>query len=51
MTGVIIGILLGAIIFAYTAYIVYKKIMDMKAGKSCCGGCSSCASKDKCSIK
>ncbi len=45
------GIVLGAVIIAYTGFVIYKKTKDMKAGKSCCGGCTSCSSKEKCSIK
>lgn len=43
-----VGFIIGAIIVAYTAYIIYKKSKDVKAGKSCCGGCSSCQSKGCC---
>jgi hypothetical protein len=45
------GIILGIIILAYTGYIIYKKTKDLKEGKSCCGGCSSCSSKEKCNTK
>ncbi|MDD3172384.1 MAG: FeoB-associated Cys-rich membrane protein [Herbinix sp.] len=44
-----IGIVLGAFIIGYTGFVIYKKTKDIKAGKSCCGGCSSCSSKNKCS--
>lgn len=37
-----------AIILGYTGFIIYKRVKDLKAGKSCCGGCSSCPSKGKC---
>lgn len=40
--------IIGAVIVAYTGYVIYKKTKDIKAGKSCCGGCSSCQSKGKC---
>lgn len=43
MTYVIMALILG-----YTGFIVYKKIQDVKAGKSCCSGCSGCPSKEKC---
>ncbi len=42
------GIIIVAIILAYTGFVIYKKSKDVKAGKSCCGGCSSCPMKDKC---
>lgn len=42
------GYLIGAVILAYTGYIIYKKTKDVKAGKSCCGGCDNCQSKNKC---
>lgn len=51
MTGTIIGIVLGAMILTYTGYVVYKKMKDLKEGKSCCGGGSSCTSCDHCSSK
>jgi hypothetical protein len=44
MTGIVIGVL----ILGYTGFVIYKKTKDMKAGKTCCGGCSSCPSKGKC---
>lgn len=37
-----------ALILAYTALIIYRKIKDVKAGRSCCSGCSGCPVKDKC---
>lgn len=43
-----VGYVIGALILGYTGFIIYKKTKDIKAGKSCCGGCSSCGSKDKC---
>jgi hypothetical protein len=46
--GFMAGIILIIVILAYTGYVIYKKSKDVKAGKSCCGGCSSCAMKDKC---
>lgn len=40
--------IIGALIVAYTVFIIYKKVKDTKAGKSCCSGCSGCPSRDKC---
>ncbi len=45
------GIILGVIILTYTGYVIYKKTKNLKEGKGCCGGCSSCASKGKCGTK
>jgi hypothetical protein len=49
------GIIIGAIILAYTIFVIYKRVKDLKAGKSCCGdscsSCSGCSSKDKCGVK
>jgi len=42
--------IIGALIISYTAFILYKKAKDLKAGKSCCSGCSSCPSKGKCKL-
>lgn len=42
------GIILGVLIVSYTGFVIYKKTKDVKAGKSCCGGCSSCGLKEKC---
>jgi hypothetical protein len=42
------GYIIGALILGYTGYIVYRKTKDVKAGKSCCGGCASCPSKGNC---
>ena len=39
-----IGYVIGAVIVGYTAFIVYRKLKDIKEGKSCCQGCASCAS-------
>lgn len=39
---------IGALIIAYTAFIVYKKVKDIRAGKSCCSGCSGCPAREKC---
>jgi hypothetical protein len=49
MEVIMVGIIIGAVIVAYTGIIIYKKTKDLKAGKSCCGGCDSCPSKGKCS--
>lgn len=43
-----VGIILGAVILAYTGMVIYKKTKALKAGKSCCCGCASCPSKGKC---
>jgi hypothetical protein len=42
------GIILAVLILVYTGFIIYKKTKDVKAGKSCCDGCSSCPSKGNC---
>ncbi len=39
---------IAAVIIGYTGFVVYKRVKDLKAGKSCCGGCSGCAAKEKC---
>jgi hypothetical protein len=43
-----VGIILGVLIVGYTGFVIYKKTKDVKEGKSCCGGCSSCQMQDKC---
>jgi hypothetical protein len=43
-----VGIVLAVLILAYTVFVIYKKTKDVKAGKSCCGGCSSCPMNEKC---
>lgn len=40
--------IIGALILGYTAFIIFKKAKDVKQGKSCCDGCSSCSSRAKC---
>lgn len=40
--------IIGALILAYTGFIIYKKAKDVKDGKSCCSGCSGCPSREKC---
>jgi hypothetical protein len=40
--------LIGGLIAAYAAYVIYKKVKDAKAGKFCSCGCSECPSKGKC---
>ncbi len=42
------GIIIGTLIIGYTIFVIYKKSKDLKAGKSCCGGCSDCSMKGKC---
>lgn len=42
------GIILIVLILGYTGFVIYRKTKDMKAGKSCCSGCSSCQDRDKC---
>lgn len=42
------GIILVVLIIGYTSFVIYRKTKDIKAGKSCCSGCSSCQAKDKC---
>lgn len=37
-----------ALILAYTGFVIYKKARNVKAGKSCCSGCSGCPSREKC---
>jgi hypothetical protein len=37
-----------AIIIAYSGFIIYRKVKDLREGKSCCGGCSGCSSKERC---
>jgi len=39
---------IGAAIAIYVAYLIYKKIKDVKAGKFCNCGCKDCPSKEKC---
>jgi hypothetical protein len=46
-----VELLIGVLIAGYTGFIIYKKAKELKAGKSCCGGCGSCTSKEKCGIK
>jgi hypothetical protein len=45
---VMAGIVIAVLILGYTGFVIYRKTKDMKAGKTCCGGCSSCPSKGKC---
>ncbi|MGF7143713.1 hypothetical protein HNQ56_002140 [Anaerotaenia torta] len=42
------GIILIVLILGYTGFVIYRKTRNIKEGKSCCDGCSSCGSKDKC---
>lgn len=46
--GLMAGIILGVLIIGYTGFVIYRKAKDVKAGKSCCSGCSSCPAKDRC---
>lgn len=41
-------LIIGAVIIGYSGFVIYKKVKDLKAGKSCCGGCSGCGARDKC---
>jgi hypothetical protein len=43
-----VAYVLGALILGYTGFIIYRKAKDVKAGKSCCSGCSGCPSKEVC---
>ncbi|HWT27808.1 MAG TPA: FeoB-associated Cys-rich membrane protein [Mobilitalea sp.] len=45
------GFIIGGIIIIYTAFIIYRKVKDTKAGKSCCGGCDGCSMKGNCGSK
>lgn len=42
------AIAIVSVIIGYTSFVIYKRVKNIKAGKSCCGGCSSCPLKDKC---
>lgn len=46
-----VELFLGILIIGYTGFVIYKKARDVKAGKSCCSGCSTCPSSQKCSEK
>jgi hypothetical protein len=43
-----VPIIIGILIIGYTAFVVYRKSKNIKEGKSCCSGCSSCPSKEGC---
>ncbi len=43
-----VELILGGLIIGYTAFVIIKKVRDMKAGKIGCSGCSSCPSRQKC---
>ena len=43
-----VEVIVAAAIIGYTGFIIIRKTKDIKAGKSCCGGCSGCASREKC---
>ncbi|HEX3020971.1 MAG TPA: FeoB-associated Cys-rich membrane protein [Lachnospiraceae bacterium] len=36
------------IIFGYAGFVIYRKVKDMKNGKFCSCGCSSCPSSSRC---
>ncbi len=41
-------LVIAVVILGYTGYVIFKRVKDLRAGKSCCGGCSGCAAKEKC---
>jgi hypothetical protein len=43
--------IIAALVLGYTMFILIKKGRDLKAGKSCCSGCSSCPARGKCAGK
>ncbi len=43
-----VEIIIAVIILGYTGFVIYRKGKDLKAGKSCCGGCSGCSAREKC---
>ncbi len=46
-----INYIIGALVLIPAAYIVYKKLKDIKTGENTCstgGGCSSCAFNSQC---
>jgi len=46
-----INYIIGALVLIPAAYIVYKKLKDIKNGENACssgGGCSSCAFSNQC---
>ncbi len=43
-----VELLIAAAIVGYTGFVIYKRGKDLKAGKSCCGGCGNCSAKEKC---
>jgi len=45
---IMVPYIIAGIILLYAAFVVYKKIKDFKAGKTCGCGCASCPSKGKC---
>lgn len=40
--------IIAALIIAYTVFIVFKKVKNIKEGKACGCDCSSCPSKNRC---
>ncbi|WP_455715610.1 FeoB-associated Cys-rich membrane protein [Anaerosporobacter sp.] len=43
-----ISIIIVALILLYAAFVIRKKVKDIKAGKFCNCGCSECPSSNKC---
>ena len=41
-------LMIGAVIVGYAGFVIYRKVKDLKAGKSCCGGCNGCGDRNKC---
>ena len=46
-----VSIIIVAAIVLYAAFVIRKKVKDMKAGKFCSCGCSDCPSAKKCHSK
>lgn len=46
-----VELLLGILIVGYTGFVIYKKAKDVKAGRSCCSGCSTCPFSQQCDEK
>lgn len=46
-----ISIIIVAAIVVYAAFVIRKKVKEMKAGKFCSCGCSDCPSAKKCHTK
>lgn len=45
------SIIIVVAIVIYAAFVIRKKVKDMKAGKFCSCGCSDCPSSKKCHTK